>query len=141
MGMLPFGQNVPSRPVPSSPPEVAWTELQLVVGEVTFYPEILEGGKSAYSIRLELSAEPESSSNTRNRTVMQLAFGLEEKDVTTFTRMLGRKVYLHQQRTVESLERDQLVQLLEQAREYISSLERKVKYLNDSLHHYVQESR
>lgn len=141
MALQPFGQNVPSRPVQEDQPEYSWTETQMVVSEATFYPELMEGGKVSYSIRLELVAEPESSSNTRNRTVMQLAFGLEEKDTTTFTRMLGRKVYLNQQRSTVSLERDQLANQLEQAREYIASLERKVEYLNDSLHHYVQESR
>jgi hypothetical protein len=134
-------KNVPSE-LPRMTQEVSWTETELVVGEAHFFPEILEEGKSSYSIRLELQeAEPESSSNTRNRTVMQLAFGLEEKEITTFTRMLGRKVFLHQQRPVVSLEREQLVSQLQAAQEYIASLEKKVEYLNNSLHHYVQESR
>lgn len=94
-----------------------------------------------FSIRLELAEEPESSSNTRNRTVIQLALGLEEKDIPTFARLLGRKVFFSQQRPVETLEREQLVTQLKEAQEEIASLNRKVTYLNNSLHHYVQESR
>lgn len=133
-------QNVNSGK-PQKEPRVSWTETSMVVVEATLYPENLGGGKSSHSIRMELVEEPESSSNTRNRTVIQLAFGVEEKDIPTFARMLGRSVYLNQQRSTEALEREQLATLLEQAREYIGSLERKVEYLNNSLHHYVQESR
>lgn len=134
-------RNVPSER-PAEAPEVSWTETVLVVEEAHIFPENLEGGKASYSIRLELhSSEPESSSNTRNRTVMNIAFGLEEKDIPTLTRMLGRKVYLSQQRPVASLERETLVSQLKAAQEYIASLEKKVEYLNNSLHHYVQESR
>jgi hypothetical protein len=127
---------------PPEAPVVSWTETVLVVGEASLFPENLEVGKASYSIRLELQeCEPDSSSFTRNRTVMQLAFGLEEKDVTTFTRMLGRKVYLHQQRPSISLDRETLASQLAAAQGYIASLEKKVEYLNNSLHHYVQESR
>lgn len=121
--------------------EVSWTEIQLVVGEASLYSEKSVEGKVSYSIRLELAEEPESSSNTRNRMVIQLALGLEEKDIPTFARLLGRKVFLSQQRPVETLEREQLVIQLKDAQEEIASLTRKVTYLNNSLHHYVQESR
>jgi hypothetical protein len=73
--------------------------------------------------------------------VIQLALGVEEKDVPTFARLLGRSVFLGQQRPVESLEREQLVLQLKEALDQNASLQRKVTYLNDSLHHYVQESR
>lgn len=139
----PIRQDVRStdETVTESGQELSWTESNMIVEEMTLYPEILEGGRSSFSARMVLAEEPESSSNTRNRTVIQLAFGLEEKDVQTFSRMLGRKVYLNQQRSVDYLEREQLTSSLEQAQRYIASLEKKVSYLNDSLHHYVQESR
>lgn len=121
--------------------EVSWTETQMVVEEASLYSEKLVEGKISYSIRLELVEEPESSSNTRNRTVIQLALGLEEKDIPTFARLLGRKVFFHHERPVESLEREQLVIQLKEAMEKNASLSRKITYLNDSLHHYVQESR
>lgn len=121
--------------------EVSWTETQMVVNEATLFPEKLGEGKAAFSIRLELTAIPESSSNTRNRMVLQLALGLEEKDVPTFARLLGRSVFLIHQQPVETLEREQLVLQLKEVQERNASLERKVAYLNDSLHHYVQESR
>jgi hypothetical protein len=121
--------------------EVTWTETLMVVEEETLFPEILGEGKSSFSIRLELAEDTQSSSNTRKRTEIQLAFGLEEKDVPTFARLLGRKILLIQQRPVETLEREQLVIQLKEANDQIGSLEGKVKYLNDSLHHYVQESR
>lgn len=131
--------------VPEAPEvalEASWTETTLVVEGAHIFPENLEGGKASYSVCLELhDSEPESSSNTRNRTVMNLAFGLEEKDVTTFTRMLGRKVYLSQQRPSIFLERENLDSQLKAAQDYIASLEKKVEYLNNSLHHFVQESR
>ena len=121
--------------------EVSWTETQLVVGEASLYHEIPVEGKMNFSIRLELAEDPESSSNTRNRTEIQLALGLEEKDISTFARLLGRKVFFSQQRPIETLEREQLVVQLKEAQEEIASLTRKVTYLNNSLHHYVQESR
>lgn len=121
--------------------EVSWTETQMVVSEATLFPEILKEGKTSFSIRLELEEVPESSSNTRNRMVLQLALGLEEKDVPTFARLLGRNVFLTYQTTTETLEREQLVLQLKEQLDRNASLERKVTYLNNSLHHYVQESR
>lgn len=120
---------------------VSWTETQMVVSEATLYPENLDGGKMSFSIRLELIAVPESSSNTRNRMVLQLALGLEEKDIPTFARLLGRKVFFGQQQLIETLEREQLVLQLQEAQSLNASLQNKVTYLNNSLHHYVQESR
>lgn len=127
--------------IPPAGQEVSWTETQMVVSEASLYPEKLDGGKTAFSLRLELVEEPESSSNTRNRTVIQLALGIEEKDVPTFARLLGRNVFLSQQRPVETLEREQLVLQLKECTDQNASLQRKVTYLNNSLHHYVQESR
>lgn len=127
--------------IPPAEQEVTWTETQMVVTEATLYPEKLDGGKTSFSIRLELEAVPESSSNTRNRMVLQLALGLEEKDVPTFARLLGRNVFFSQQQPVETLEREQLVLQLKESLDKNDSLQRKVTYLNNSLHHYVQESR
>jgi hypothetical protein len=134
-------QNVVTPKVEDAPSEVSWTETLLEVEEASLIPEKLEGGKTSYSIRLVFAADPESRNNQRNRTEMQLAFGLEEKDVPTFTRLLERKVLLTQQRPIVSLEREQLEKQLLTSREYITQLEAKVEYLNNSLHQYIQESR
>lgn len=121
--------------------EVSWTETQMEVSEASLYPEVSGQGKMSFSLRLELVEQPESSSNQRNRMVFQLALGVEEKDIPTFARLLGRKVFLTHQQPVETLEREQLVLQLKEALDQNASLRRKVSYLNDSLHHYVQESR
>lgn len=126
---------------PSQEQEVSWTETQMEVSEASLYPEVSGQGKMSFSLRLELVEQPESSSNQRNRMVFQLALGVEEKDIPTFARLLGRKVFLTHQQPVETLEREQLVLQLKEALDQNASLRRKVSYLNDSLHHYVQESR
>lgn len=141
MALIFPNKNVPTRTAPPVEPTVSWTESLMAVEEVSLFPEKSETGKPAFSVRMELAEEPESSSNTRNRTVIQLVFGLEEKDVPTIARLLGRQVYLNQKRSVELIEKEQLTVQLKACQEYIASLERKVEYLNNSIHHYVQESR
>lgn len=128
---------------PSQEQEVSWTETQMVVSQASLYPEETseQKGRMAFSLLLELAEQPDSSSNPRNRMVFQLALGVEEKDIPTFARLLGRKVFLTHQQPVETLEREQLVLQLKEALDQNASLRRKVSYLNDSLHHYVQESR
>jgi len=131
------------REAPSQEQEVSWTETQMVVSQASLYPEETseQKGRMAFSLLLELAEQPDSSSNPRNRMVFQLALGVEEKDIPTFARLLGRKVFLTHQQPVETLEREQLVLQLKEALDQNASLRRKVSYLNDSLHHYVQESR
>jgi len=139
-----FRRQVPERD--STAPEVtrrgtSWTEELLIVECASLFQEQIGEGKISYSIQLELAAEPESSSNQRNRTEMQLVLGLEEKDIPTFARLLGRKVMHIQEREEVSLEREQLLQANRELQFALQESEAKVKYLNDSLHHYVQESR
>lgn len=121
--------------------DVSWTETILVVKEASLFPEEMGGGKMSFSIQLELDEEPESSSNTRNRTEIRLALGLEEKDIPTFARLLGREVFFQHRQPIEALEREQLADQVRELQEENASLSRKVNYLNDSLHHFVQESR
>lgn len=119
----------------------SWTESTLVVEKASLHSEELGGGKTSLSILLELSEDPQSSSNTRKRQEFQIALGVEEKDVLSFVRLLGRKVYLSQEREVDSLEREQLLEENDKLRAALIRSEEKIKYLNDSLHRFVGESR
>lgn len=125
---------------PGSSEGSSWTEEVLVVDSASLYSESLEG-KASYSCLLELRADPESSRNTRTRTEITLAFGLEEKDVTTFARFLGRKVHLGQKRQESQLKAEILVQRVQELERALAESDRKVAYLNNSLHQMVQESR
>jgi hypothetical protein len=125
----------------SSAKESSWIEEYLTVESAEFFPEELPGGKTALSVRLELAGEPDSSSNTRNRTEIQLVFGLEEKDVLTISRLLGRKVMLTQQRDVTLISKEHLAKQLSFYKEELAKAEDQINYLNDSLHRAVAGSR
>lgn len=123
------------------PEKLSWTEEVLIVEQANFLSEKLTDGKTAISLRLELAGDPQSSSNLRKRPEIQLVFGLEEKDSPTFLRLLGRKVFLLQEREESSLEREDLLEQLSWYKNELELAQHKVKYLNDSLHHYVEGSR
>jgi hypothetical protein len=115
----------------------SWVEEYLTVESAELFPEVTREGKTSFSIRLELVGEPESSREHRNRTEIQLVFGMEEKDVLTFARFLGRKVMLTQQRENSKLSREHLVRQLEMYKKELEEAEDKIQYLNESLHRSV----
>lgn len=127
-------------PETGTPQESSWKEEVLVVDSACLFSEEKEG-KASYSCLLELSADPESSRETRTRTEITLAFGLEEKDITPFARLLGRKVHLGQQRSLASENLETLQGRIYELERALIESDRKVAYLNDSLHRMVQDSR
>lgn len=124
-----------------TPKEYSWTEELLCVEQANLFSESIGEGKTSYSVQLELLSDPESSSNLRKRTEMRVCFGLEEKDVLTFARLLGRKILVCSLRLVDLLEREKLEEELLEYKKALQESEAKVSYLNDSLHHYVQGTR
>lgn len=118
-----------------------WTEEVLVIGSATLFAEESGGGKTSYSMLLELSGDPESSRSTRTRTEITLAFGIEEKDISPFARLTGRKVHLGQERELNQTSMESALFRIAELERLLAESDSKVAYLNDSLHRMVQESR
>jgi len=118
-----------------------WTELVQEVVQAAIFPEDLGSGRTSYSIMLELREVTDPSRNTRTGRKTTLAFGMEEKDITAYARLLGRKVHLGQHLSRTTLEREELLLRLQKLEGDLAESKRKVTYLNDSLHQVIQGSR
>jgi hypothetical protein len=123
-------------------PRISWTKNSFTVEKFELFREPSGSGKDdLVSLLLELREE-ETSNHYGERSTLFLTLGATSRDLPTLTQiLLGRKVELTQAVNEDLSSRKELAEENFRLRKLLEESEGKVKYLNDSLHNYIQESR
>lgn len=133
-----YGEDSPVlyRELPRREPAERWVHCKSVS---ILPPKEVQGGRNLFRIRLELDTEAQPSSlHRRTGTVSDLVLDVEEKELTTFGRLSGRRIRLTYLLWTKDVLADSLQRENSELREEIQHLRRKLRTTQDQLQFHVE---
>lgn len=143
MTLLPFsGQKSVKPQEPMIQKEVAETQENSFVEEVSIFSEDSQAGKSRFSVLLRTDLETQLSSRPRrNVEVSGLFLGVEEKEIPILARLAGRRIGILLQQRRNSVDQQILLHRIQALEAELAKVQKTNEGLRANLHMVIEQSR